>query len=104
MILESRQASIDYEKIYNSRFKVMKTGICSILDIISDEAFMITLSKKMRYWLPMIIVLYMAIKDQQMVELAGMSGKKIRLRNREEAALENAVEKNLQKRCDFYEF
>ena len=88
--------SIDYEKIYNSRFKVLKKAF----ERFEKMKHMITLSKKMRIgW--MIIVFTWQSKDSK----GGISWNEWEeaLKNREEAALENAREE-LAEEIDFYKF
>ena len=75
--------SIDYEKIYNSRFKVLKKAFERFE---KDEAYD-NFIKENAYWLDE-YSLYMAIKDSK----GGISWNEWEeaLKNREEAALENA--------------
>ena len=96
MILESRQTDIDYEKIYNSRFKVLKKAFERFE---KDEAYD-NFIKENAYWLDD-YSLYMAIKDSK----GGISWNEWEeaLKNREEAALENAREE-LAEEIDFYKF
>ena len=77
--------SIDYEKIYNSRFKVLKKAFERFE---KDEAYD-NFIKENAYWLDD-YSLYMAIKDSK----GGISWNEWEeaLKNREEAALENARE------------
>ena len=79
--------SIDYEKIYNSRFKVLKKAYDNLI-------------KENAYWLDD-YSLYMAIKDSK----GGISWNEWEeaLKNREEAALEN-VREELAEEIDFYKF
>ena len=96
MILESRQTVLDYEKIYNSRFKVLKKAFERFE---KDEAYD-NFIKENAYWLDD-YSLYMAIKDSK----GGISWNEWEeaLKNREEAALENAREE-LAEEIDFYKF
>ena len=88
--------SIDYEKIYNSRFKVLKKAFERFE---KDEAYD-NFIKENAYWLDD-YSLYMAIKDSK----GGISWNEWEeaLKNREEAALENAREE-LAEEIDFYKF
>ena len=88
--------SIDYEKIYNSRFKVLKKAFERFE---KDEAYD-NFVKENAYWLDD-YSLYMAIKDSK----GGISWNEWEeaLKNREEAALENAREE-LAEEIDFYKF
>ena len=88
--------SIDYEKIYNSRFKVLKKAFDRFE---KDEAYD-DFIKENAYWLDD-YSLYMAIKDSK----GGISWNEWEdaLKNREEAALENAREE-LAEEIDFYKF
>ena len=88
--------SIDYEKIYNSRFKVLKKAFERFE---KDEAYN-NFIKENAYWLDD-YSLYMAIKDSK----GGISWNEWEeaLKNREEAALENAREE-LAEEIDFYKF
>ena len=88
--------SIDYEKIYNSRFKVLKKAFERFE---KDEAYDNFIKEK-AYWLDD-YSLYMAIKDSK----GGISWNEWEeaLKNREEAALENAREE-LAEEIDFYKF
>ena len=80
--------SIDYEKIYNSRFKVLKKAFERFE---KDEAYD-NFIKENAYWLDD-YSLYMAIKDSK----GGISWNEWEeaLKNREEAALEKNVQKRL---------
>ena len=88
--------SIDYEKIYNSRFKVLKKAFERFE---KDEAYD-NFIKENAYWLDD-YSLYMAIKDSK----GGISWNEWEeaLKNREEAALENAREE-LAEEINFYKF
>ena len=88
--------SIDYEKIYNSRFKVLKKAFDRFE---KDEAYD-DFIKENAYWLDD-YSLYMAIKDSK----GGISWNEWEdaLKNREETALENA-RKELVEEIDFYKF
>ena len=88
--------SIDYEKIYNSRFKVLKKAFERFE---KDEAYD-NFIKENAYWLDD-YSLYMAIKDSK----GGISWNEWEeaLKNREEAALEKAREE-LAEEIDFYKF
>ena len=88
--------SIDYEKIYNSRFKVLKRAFERFE---KDEAYD-DFIKENAYWLDD-YSLYMAIKDSK----GGISWNEWEdaLKNREETALENAREE-LAEEIDFYKF
>ena len=88
--------SIDYEKIYNSRFKVLKKAFERFE---KDEAYD-NFIKENAYWLDD-YSLYMTIKDSK----GGISWNEWEeaLKNREEAALENAREE-LAEEIDFYKF
>ena len=88
--------SIDYEKIYNSRFKVLKKAFERFE---KDEAYD-NFIKENAYWLDD-YSLYMAIKDSK----GGISWNEWEdaLKNREETALENAREE-LAEEIDFYKF
>ena len=87
---------IDYEKIYYSRFKVLKKAFERFE---KDEAYD-NFIKENAYWLDD-YSLYMAIKDSK----GGISWNEWEdaLKNREETALENAREE-LAEEIDFYKF
>ena len=87
---------IDYEKIYYSRFKVLKKAFERFE---KDEVYD-NFVKENAHWLDD-YSLYMAIKDSK----GGISWNEWEdaLKNREEAALENA-RKNLVEEIDFYKF
>ena len=87
---------IDYEKIYYSRFKVLKKAFERFEKVEVYDNFV----KENAHWLDD-YSLYMAIKDSK----GGISWNEWEdaLKNREEAALENA-RKNLVEEIDFYKF
>lgn len=92
------ESYIDYGKIYNSRFVLLKQAFLNS-DILSDEKFT-EFCKDNQHWLPD-YALYMALKNQNDGKSWIEWEEEIRLRKPE------AVEyykKELEEECNFYEF